>query len=118
MKRFPLLLLAGVAMCLCDLPASGDTVLFSDLGPPSNPYDPSGGYGLAGTASCCGWVSPFYQAEQFTVAGSGIEAVTEIDLGVTNGTFGEGCSNSATCLNTFFASIWTVGSGSPDNQVA
>jgi hypothetical protein len=119
MKTLLSLLLAAGALCLCELPASGGIILFSDLGPGGS-YDNTGGFVLQGAGNCCSFPGSTYSyADRFTVAGSGSEAVSQIDLGVTNllpSAFPV-CADPTTCLNTFFASIWTDVSGSPGSQV-
>jgi hypothetical protein len=101
-----MLCLLAIALCLSALPAMADNVLFSDLGPPGNPYDCCNG----GTITGSGFPGGFSDigASEFSVAGSGNFAVSQVDLGV--GYVGS--------LHTFYASIWTDNGGLPGTQVS
>ena len=109
MKSVSLCVFAAVAVSLCSLPASAGNILFSDLAPGSSPYDTTFAWAVSGSASCCSSGYSFTSADLFTVAGSGNEAVGEIDLAVGTGT---------AVLNTFYVSIRTDDAGTPGSQVA
>jgi hypothetical protein len=107
-NRFHFLIISALALCVCSLPAKSDTVLFSDLGPSTAPYDLfNGGYYAAGSANPLG--TPGLLAEQFTVAGVSNFSVSEIDLALTNA--------GLCCTNGFSASIWTDVAGTVGTQV-
>ena len=106
MKSASLNVFAAVAVAMC-LPASAGNILFSDLAPCSSPYDTTFAWAVSGSGPCCSSGS-FTSADLFTVAGSGSEAVGQIDLAVGTGT---------AVLNTFYASIWTDDSGSPGSEL-
>ncbi len=74
--------------------------LFTDLGPPSDPYNCCSGWTVAGSGSIG---TSFVQANAFTVSGSGTFAVTQIDLGV----------NPIIDPNTFQSVIYTDAGGVP-----
>ena len=81
-KRFRLFLLPALTLCMGSPPAKAD--LFSDLGPPGDTYNKDYGGLVCGNAvAVCGGESDTW-ANSFSVAGSGSEAVTEIDLAVSN----------------------------------
>jgi len=105
-KRGRVLWFLAIALCLSALPAMADSTLFSDLGPPGNPYDCCNGATITGSGFPGGYSD--IGASAFTVAGSGTFAVSQIDLGV--GYIGS--------LHTFYASIWTDNGGLPGSQVA
>ncbi len=96
----------AVAFCLSTLPAMADSTLFSDLGPPGNPYDCCNGATITGSGFPGGYSD--IGASAFTVSGSGSFAVSQVDLGV--GYVGS--------LHTFYASIWTDDGGLPGTQVS
>jgi hypothetical protein len=92
--RISILPLAAIAIALSSAPAFADSVLFSDLGPSDNAYSTQsiayiGGWAESNPAS--GVAMPF------VVAGSGDEAVSQIDLAITY--------LSGYGINTFTASI-------------
>ncbi len=105
-RRGRVLCFLAIALCLSALPAMADSTLFSDLGPPGNPYDCCNGATITGSGFPGGYSD--LGASAFTVAGSGTLAVSQIDLGV--GYIGS--------LHTFYASIWTNDGGLPGSQVA
>jgi len=80
--------------------------LFSDLGPPGNPYDCCNGATITGSGFPGGYSD--IGASAFTVGGSGTFSVSQIDVGV--GYVGS--------LHTFYASIWTDVGGLPGSQVS
>ena len=82
------------------------TTLFTDLGPPGNVYNCCTGWTVSGTGSTDG--TSFTAANLFTLGGSGLEAISEIDLAVGN----------VAGVDTFYASIWTDNAGLPGTQVA
>ena len=96
----------AIAFCLSALPAMADTVLFSDLGPPGNPYDCCNGATITGSGFPGGFSD--IGASEFTVAGSGTFTVSQVDLGV----------DYVGSLHTFYASIWTDQGGLPGSQVS
>jgi hypothetical protein len=100
----------GAPMCSCggaDKKWTPSGILFSDLGPGGS-Y--SGGfqpvYGSAATSQGASRTL----ADLFTVAGSGTEAVTEIDLGVA-------ITGNSAVVQPFAVSIWTDNSGVPGTQI-
>jgi len=93
-----------LALCVSSLPAMANT-LFSDIGPPGNPYQCCTGWTVSGTGLIG---TAFTSANLFTVSGSGNFSVDQIDLGV--GFFGS--------PPTFTASIWTDVGNLPGTQVA
>ena len=97
--------IAGLVLCLCSLPATAD-MLYTNLGPAGDIYDLSSSWTVCG-ASACGTSSTI--ATPFTVAGSGNQTVTQIDLAV-----GYIPGSPA----TFNASIWTDVANLPGVQVA
>lgn len=80
-RRLHSLFLSALALCLCSLPAMSDT-LFTDLGDPDNVYDLSTAATLCGSDALLCTDGSSTMASQFTVEGSGSEAVTQIDLAV------------------------------------
>lgn len=82
--------------------------LYTDLGPAGSAYNATNGYfALSGAGSSAG--TSYDRAVIFYVSGTGSLPVTGIDFAVSNVSGPE----------TFFASIWTVGTtGYPDVQVA
>jgi hypothetical protein len=74
--------------------------LFTDLGTGGSVYDPSNGSTVKGSGS---GGSSITQARPFTVAGTGDDLVSQIDLGFV----------TQTGTPTFTASIWTDNSGLP-----
>jgi hypothetical protein len=100
------LFLAGFALCVGSLPATAGT-LFSDLGPSGNVYEMSA-YGVGYGPAPGDTTAVYTDADLFTVSGSGSEAVSQIDLGVSN-IFGSGA---------FYAAIWTDSGGAPGTQVS
>jgi hypothetical protein len=105
--RFHFLIISALALCVCSLPAKSSTVLFSDLGPSTAPYDLTFGDYEAGSANPLG--TPGLLADQFIVAGVGNFSVSEIDLALAN--------LGACCTNGFSASIWTDVAGAVGTQV-
>jgi hypothetical protein len=106
-------LMPVIALCMCSLPATANSILFSDLGPPAIvlPADGSvyiccSGFAVSGSSSTFGASTV---ADAFTVAGGGSFSVSEIDVAV---------SNVDDSLNTFYASIWTDVSGGPGTEIA
>lgn len=95
----------ALALSLCALSANAG-ILFSDLGPPGSLYDCCIGWTISGTGSSVGASQSV--ASDFTVAGSGSQSVTQIDLAVSN----------AGGPGTFDASIWTVVDGLPGVEIA
>jgi hypothetical protein len=85
-----------------------DTILFSDLGPGGsylqNTYYQVLGSNFFKNSSSQAW------ADSFTVAGSGTDTVSKIDIGAGPTQGGP--------TSTFYASIWTDESGAPGTQVA
>jgi len=92
-----------LAMGMWSLPAQANA-LYSDLGPPLDVYDANNSYAVCGVAACG---DSFAVASEFTVAGTGSEIVSQIDLAVAN-------SGSA---DSFDASIWTSVGDAPGVQV-
>jgi hypothetical protein len=104
-RRFDVLLIVALVLGLCSLPATAGT-LFSDLGPAGSVYNCCTAWTVDGAGTSSGL--SFSAANLFTLGGSGSEAVTRIDLGVSYGVY----------LDTFQASIWTDNAGLPGVQVA
>jgi hypothetical protein len=98
--KSPVLAIFAALGCV---PAWGG-VIFSDLGTGSTVYMPGPSWVVSGSGSAVGWIT---NANPFTAAGSGTEAVSQIDLGVTN----------YAGQNTFYASIWTNAGGNPGSQL-
>jgi hypothetical protein len=94
-RLFSAAALAAFAGFIGAAPAMGD-VLFSDLGPAGNVYNPYVGWylGPVGSQGQPSWL----QADLFTVPGTGNVSVDQIDLAVYN----------VLGPNTFYASIWTT----------
>ena len=86
---------------------SASTTLFSDLGSGGTAYSTTNGWSIAGSSSTTG--TTVGNAQLFTVAGSGSQAVSQIDLAVL---FAGGANS-----NTFTAAIWTNVAGFPGTQV-
>jgi hypothetical protein len=105
MKQLRLILLAALAFACCAMPASASVVLFTDLGSGTSVYNCCTGWTISGTG---GTGTSYSNAGLFTVAGSGNEAVEQIDLAVAH--------NAGT--SAFNASIWTIVNGLPGSQVA
>ena len=78
--------------------------LFSDLGPPGDPYNCCEAWVVAGSGALGTSVTA---ANLFTVSGGGNFDVTQVDLGV----------NYISGTNAFYASIWTNSDGLPGAQV-
>lgn len=97
------LLLVTAFICCSSATARAATVLFSDVPPSAITYS-YGGWEVQGSGCC---VVSITQASLFTVAGTGSEPVSEIDLAV----FYDIQPSS------FYASIWTNNSGIPGTQV-
>src|SRR5208282_1035196 len=100
-------LFSVLAMCGCGVPAMAGTVLFSDLGSSNPTFNAGFGSQISGTAGATPGTE-FSVANPFTVAGTGIFSLTEIDLAI--GVY-------STFLNTFNASVWTDVAGLPGSQV-
>jgi hypothetical protein len=91
---------------LCSLPATAGFVLFGDLGPAGDVYG-TWGWAVGGANNF-----PFGSttvATLFSVAGTGSEPVSQIDLAVE--------AFNTNLSNTFSASIWTDNGGIPGAQV-
>jgi hypothetical protein len=92
--------LLTLALCVSALPAMGGT-LFTDLGPPGNDYNCCTGWTVSGTGTVG---TAFTSANLFTLGGSGLQTIDQIDLGV----------GWVTGDNHFFAAIYaSSGGGSP-----
>jgi hypothetical protein len=98
---FAILLTAGSAAVHAD-------TLYSDLGP-GNSYDDAGGWWSFGVSGNCPGCSQNMYASEFTVAGSGSQSVSQIDLAV------ESYYGGAV---DFYASIWTDVNNLPGSQVS
>jgi hypothetical protein len=72
-KRLLSILLPTLALCLCSLQAMAGVVVFSDLGPPCDVYDSTGGSLVAESSII---------AEEFFVEGVGSVPVVQVDLAV------------------------------------
>src|ERR1019366_2111434 len=70
--------LLTLALCVSSLPAMAGT-LFSDLGPPGNDYNCCTGWTVSGTGTIG---TAFTSANLFTLGGSGLQTIDQIDLGV------------------------------------
>jgi len=104
--RFSILPLVVLTLVLSSAPLWGGSVLFSDLGPS---FTYGSGVALSIEGSGAGSLpTPVGLAMPFTVAGTGNEAVTQVDLAITY----------VLTPPTFTASIWTDLSGKPGTQVA
>jgi hypothetical protein len=95
----------ALALSLCALSANAG-ILFTDLGPPGSLYDTSTGWTISGTGGSLDFSQSI--GSEFTVAGSGSQSVTQIDLAVSN----------VAAPGTFDASIWTVVDGRPGVEIA
>ena len=104
MKKPSIVLIWALGACLCAAPTAVGGTLFTDFGPG---YSVDNGHSWAfyGAGSALG--HSLIQADQFTVAGSGSQTVTQIDVSVGYG-----------AVNTFSLSIWTSVGGSPGSQVS
>ncbi len=98
----------------CSLHA--EVVLFTDLGPPSFVYDPFlPAWGVQGSGPTSDPTARSYtNASLFTLAGSGIEAVSQIDLAVSIAH----APLPFPVPNTFYASVWTDAAGVPGVEVS
>ncbi len=79
------------------------TTFYSDLGPSGNVYNCCSGWTMGGSGTLGSY---YYDANEFTAGASG--SVSQIDIGV----------GYVTGTNSFFASLWTVGSnGLPGTEL-
>ena len=91
-------------LALAVVKGNAATVLFSDLGTGANVYDGSDGSQISGSGSG-NWIT---QGRAFTVSGSGVFALSQIDLGVVN---------YSPAPATFTASLWTNSSSQPSVEL-
>jgi hypothetical protein len=93
----------GLAIFLFSRTA-GATDLFNDFGP-GNAYSCCSGWSVSGTGSNS---ASYTSANTFTVAGSGTDGVSQIDIAMAEIVAGDG----------FYVSIWTDNSGSLGTEVS
>jgi hypothetical protein len=111
MKQLRWLSAVAIFAGICSQHASAANILFSDLASGGTLYT-NGGEGVQGSNSSLFPMptSSFTEASLFTVAGSGSEGVSQIDLGVFYSTPGGPTGG-------FYASIWTDNAGVPGSQL-
>jgi hypothetical protein len=107
-KQLNFIFASVISFFLCSSPGMAGT-LFTDLGTGGSAYATSGPTWAVNGSGLGPSIQSHTAAGLFTVAGSGSNAVTQIDLAL---------AWVGTGLNTFSAAIWTDNSGLPGTQVS